>query len=156
MCDLAGQDCALPLPPPNQTEHLSLQQHELGSKGVRGAAKQAVSSSALSLCAKDTAVAGAVPRLSTASTQPSPQGIKPSLQEPVLPWCPLSLPKLHDLHTKPPLWRPRRYTQLPLPSPCGPSESGMEHCKAPWPHPASPFNSPTAQKHHQQENNRTG
>lgn len=58
-------------------------------------------------------------------TPKDPRAQKPSVQGPVLLWCPLF--KLHDLLTKPPVWKPRRYIQLPLPSPCSPSELGMEH-----------------------------
>lgn len=115
-----------------------------------------MSSSAQSLCAKDWLCLE--PGLRATSTQASTQGHRNHLLRSrsfagVL--CHVCI-KLHDLLTKSPVWKPWRYTQHPLPSPCSHSELGMEHCNIPWPLPASPFKHPKAHKHHQQENSAAG
>lgn len=56
--------------------------------------------------------------------------------------------KLHDLLTKSLVWKPRRYTQLLLPSPYSLSELGTKHCKAPWPLQPLLSNTATSHKHH--------
>lgn len=88
-------------------------------------------------------------------TPKDPRAQKPSVQGPVLLWCPLF--KLHDLLTKSPVWKPRRYIQLPLPKPMQPlrityGASARLHG------PFQPLlsNTPRAHEHHQEENSTAG